>query len=440
MEKIIFDLNKHYGAFKPLNATNGAPILKRHALDMVTSNYRSYKNARIPYSRNHDANLSGSVYGGYYSHDISGIFPNFDADETDPANYIFENTDECILCTLETDTKTFYRLGQSIENQIRKIHVFPPKDYLKWAKICERIIRHYTEGWANGFNLDMPYWEIWNEPDNRSTEPDKTKIPTWAGTKEQFFDFYEVSAKYLKDCFPNLKIGGPALAYDEEWAEEFLSEMQKREVPIDFFSWHGYNADPMVLIAKGERIRGLLDKYGYVNAESICNEWNYVQSFFGEDFNYSVKKIHGEKGASFIMTFISEAQKSSIDMLMYYDTRPGKFNGVFDYYDYSPLKGYYALMWYGKFYDLKHEVRAISQPKDIYTLCGVNNDGKVMAIVTHYSNDDQKPNVQVELDFGKKAEYDIYVVDKDTNGELVKTTSDLVLDMPVQSFALIVEK
>ena len=98
------------------------------------------------------------------------------------------------------------------------------------------------------------------------------------------------------------------------------------------------------------------------------------------------------------------------------------------------------MMWYGKFYDLKYEVRALSQPEDIHTLCGVGENGKLMAIVTHYSNDDQKPNVQVELDFGKKAKYDIFVVDKNTNGELVKTTDNLVLDLPVQSFVLIVEK
>lgn len=440
MEKITFDLSKKYSSFKIMNATNGGPMHKRHAKDQVCSNFKLYKEARIPYSRNHDACLSSSAYGGFYAHDVSGIFPNFDADENDPVNYIFENTDESILCTLEADTKTFFRLGQSIENQIKKVNIFPPKDYLKWAKICEHIIRHYTEGWANGFTLDMPYWEIWNEPDLRSEEVDYSKKPTWGGSKQQFFDFYAVSAKHLKSCFPNLKIGGPALAYDEKWADEFLCEMQKREVPIDFFSWHGYNADPIVLIDKGERIRAILDKYGYIHAESICNEWNYMQNFFGTEYVDSIKHIHGIKGATFVMSFISEAQKTSIDMLMYYDTRPSKFNGMFNYYDYAPLKGYYPMMWYGKFYDLNHEVRAISQPEDVYTLCGVGKDGKLMAVITHYSKNDAKENVQVELDFGKESQYDIYVLDKDVDGELVKTTSNLIFDMPVYTSILIIEK
>ena len=47
----------------------------------------------------------------------------------------------------------FYRLGTTIENshRIKTYHIYPPKDYQKWAKICEGIIRHYNEGWADGF-------------------------------------------------------------------------------------------------------------------------------------------------------------------------------------------------------------------------------------------------------------------------------------------------
>ena len=62
-------------------------------------------------------------------------------------------------------TKPFYRLGQSIEHQTKKYGIYPPKDFKKWAKICEHIIRHYNEGWANGYRMGIEYWEIWNEAD-----------------------------------------------------------------------------------------------------------------------------------------------------------------------------------------------------------------------------------------------------------------------------------
>ena len=105
MEALRFDLSRNDGKFKILNATNGGPWHKRHANDQYRSNFAEYKEARIPYSRNHDSNMC-SVYGGPYAHDISAIFPNFDADENDPNSYDFACTDENILCTLDAGTKT----------------------------------------------------------------------------------------------------------------------------------------------------------------------------------------------------------------------------------------------------------------------------------------------------------------------------------------------
>ena len=191
MESIKFNLSGNAGAFKIMNATNGGPWHKRHATDQFRSNFADYKAARIPYSRNHDSAATG-IYGGPYSHDITNIFPDFDADENDPASYDFPCTDESIFVTLDAGTETFFRLGQTIEHQIKKHGTLPPKDFHKWARICEHIIRHYNEGWADGFNLNIQYWEIWNEPDLDSD--DSTNKRTWGGTKAQFFDLYEIAA------------------------------------------------------------------------------------------------------------------------------------------------------------------------------------------------------------------------------------------------------
>ena len=436
MEKLIFDLNKVYGEFKPLNATNGGPYYKRHASDQLRSNFTAYKAARIPYSRNHDSNML-SIYGGPYSHDITAIFPRFEKDENDPKSYDFACTDESILSTLEAGTKTFFRLGESIEHQIKKHATLPPSDFAKWARIAEHVIRHYTEGWADGFTHDMPYWEIWNEPD--MNKDDDTNKMTWGGTKAQFFDFYEIAAKHLKPLFPHLKIGGPALGFDLEWAEDFLSEIQKRAVPIDFFSWHMYERTPEHLMKHSLKVRALLDKYGYENAESIFNEWNYVRGWT-EDFVYSIESIHGVKGAAFMMATISEAQKHPIDMMMYYDTRLSVFNGAFDYYTLRPLKGYYPLKWFGELYGYGSEVRAINKIDNVYSVCGVDSSGKVMAIVTHYSEDDSTPDISLSVDFGRHGEYDVYLLDNEHDGKLVASTGDLTFDLSVHSVVMIKER
>ena len=183
----------------------------------------------------------------------------------------------------------------------------------------------------------------------------------------------------------------------------------------------------------------MLVKTGYEKAESILNEWNYVKSW-GEDFVQSVLTIQGNKGAAFVMSCISEMQKcDAVDMLMYYDTRPSIYCGAFDFYTYKPRKGYYPLMWYGKFYDMESEVRCEDAPENIYTLCGIDEKGKVLCVVTNYSDDDASPAKDIKIDFGKEGKYEIYVVDDEKDGELVEVTERLEFTIKKHSFMLIKE-
>lgn len=435
MARIKFDLTKIKEKIKLLNATNGGPWHKRHANDQARSNFELYRDARIPYSRNHDSALV-YTYGAPYCHDITKIFVNFDADENDPEAYDFACTDESILTTLEAGTKTFFRLGESIEHQVKKHATIPPKDFHKWARICEHVIMHYNGDFAGGLGLGIEYFEIWNEPD---LDPDESQNKrTWGGTEAEFFDFYEIAAKYLKSKFPNLKIGGPALAGDEEWADRFLGEMRRRGVPMDFFSWHVYTAYPEEVVNKARRIKALLEKHGYADAESILNEWNYVRGW-EEDFKYSIMAIHGAKGAAFVMATISLcAECDEVDMLMYYDTRESPFCGAFDYYTYDALKGYYPLMWYGKFYDMQGYVFADNLPNDIYALCGVDKSGNPMAVITYYTEcDEGAPQKEISVDFGTADAFDIRLVDDNHDGEVIGRSACPGVTLKPNSFILL---
>ena len=135
--------------------------------------------AGIPYSRLHD--VGGGFGDGKYV-DVPNIFRNFDADENDPANYDFTFTDLLLNQLVKANVEPYYRLGVTIENaaHIKSYWIDSPKDYAKWARICEHIIRHYTEGWANGFHYKITYWEIWNEADGRAKQ-------MWTGTREELY-------------------------------------------------------------------------------------------------------------------------------------------------------------------------------------------------------------------------------------------------------------
>ena len=437
MSSLKFDLTDKTHRFKVLNAVNGGPLHRSHSADDKRSNFEDYKALRIPYNRTHDANHHG-IYGGPYAYDISVVFPNFDADPYDPASYDFACTDEAVKVSMEAGTKVFYRLGESIEHTIVKHVAHPPMDFKKWAVICEHIIRHYTEGWANGFEYDMKYWEIWNEPDLREEKPNDR--PNWTGTRSQFFDLYEITAKHLKQCFPHLKIGGPAVSSRMYWMEDFLYVMRQRNVPIDFISWHSYCKEPKRMLEKSATVTELLHKYQYDNAERILNEWNYIRGWKDEDFTYSLKAIHGMKEASFIMACMCAVQNTDyVDMLMYYDFMPSIWNGAFDYYTFKRLKAYYTFLWCGMFQDMKYAINAENNVDNLYSLCGVNEEGKSLTVITYYSDDDTLENQQISIDFGREGKYEIYLLDEEHDGDFVKVTDNLEFDIKLHSLILIKE-
>ena len=193
------------------------------------------------------------------------------------------------------------------------------------------------------------------------------------------------------------------------------------------------------MLDKAQAIKDLLIKYGYAHAETILNEWNYVKGWTDE-FIYTIKAIHSMKGAAFVMACICSAQKSdTIDMLMYYDTRPSVFNGMFDYYTYEKLKGYYSLYWYGMFYDMKSEIPAENSIENVYSLCGVDENGKVLSVVTYYTDDDEAADKSIHLDFGRPGSFEAYLVDETHSGELVATTDDLTFTLTRHSMLLIKE-
>ena len=92
------------------------------------------------------------------------------------------------------------------------------------------------------------------------------------------------------------------------------------------------------------------------------------------------------------------------------------------------------------FYDCVKEVRCSASIPGIYTLCGVDKNGKRMAVITHYSNNDGTRAQDVALDLGAPGEYDLYRLDETTDGQFVKTVSDLSFSLPIYTSLLIKEK
>ena len=60
------------------------------------------------------------------------------------------------------------------------------------------------------------------------------------------------------------------------FAVRFLAMCRKDKVPLNFFSWHCYTADPTELGTRSRAIRQLLDSHGFTETESHLNEWNHL--------------------------------------------------------------------------------------------------------------------------------------------------------------------
>ena len=396
---------------KPLHGVNSGPCTK-----VFTFNAKPlFREAGFPYVRLHDIEYP---YGSGEFVDIHCIFPNFDADETKEGSYNFALTDEYLKACIEVGSKPFFRLGASIEHAPVKRHIFPPKDYEKWARICEHIILHYTEGWANGFCWDIQYWEIWNEAD--SCAFGSTNM--WCGTPEQFFEFYCVSATYLKKRFPHLKLGGCAFTGGyNRFIKAFFEYITARpeRIPLDFYSWHYYTTDVKRMLEESEKVDNVLQKYGYSDAESICNEWNYMNDWKEQYKSYPFVKTH--VGAAFCASMLSAFQsKTNILAAAYFHAEvTTEWSGLFDIDKMSigtikstvaPRKPFYAFKAFNELYKMGNEKRAECDCDSIY-VTAASNDTSMGIIVTNYNNED----TEIELNlFGlPEGEIEIRIVDEE---------------------------
>ena len=327
----------------PLNGVNGGPVsfnFRRDAREL-------FREAHIPYCRLHD--IEGPLGGGKFV-DVRNVFPLWELDEDDPASYDFTFTDEYLRAIRDSGAEPFYRLGETIDHGYLKAHVRPPKDPRKWAKICLNIVRHYNEGWANGFHYGITYWEIWNEPENP---------PMWTGTKEEYFALYRETANLLKREFPALKVGGYAscgvyAAFNENatdfyrsfitWFDDFLAFVKApgTRAPLDFFSWHIYSSDPEEVVRHARYCREKLDAAGFGETESILDEWNYS----GKD---KFERMRDMTGASFVSDVLCRlAAAKSVDAACYYDAQPhAAYGGLFIRNTVEPSRAYYALKAFG---------------------------------------------------------------------------------------------
>ena len=444
MEKstVRIDFSKTVGSVKPVNGVGQPPMIDQLA-DYPMFKYLS--DAGIPYSRLHD--VGGWLGGGLYV-DIPNLFPDFDADENLPENYCFAYTDSLLKALKRHDVEPFFRLGVTIENfvyypdRFPPKRILPPKDFAKWARICEHVILHYNEGWANGLHLGIKYWEIWNEPEN---SPDEKLNPMFMAPFSEYIRFYGVAATYLKKQFPELKIGGyascgfyagaasapiggancsPRMEHFIICAKEFLAAVRDEKWPLDYFSFHSYSA-PKEAMEQVVYADNLLNSYGFTadKCERIFNEW----------LPYAAHENVGTAfQASAIAAELIGLQKSSCSIACIYDARcnVGSYSPLFNPMTYKPHKAYYAFTAFNELRKLGNAIDTSSNDPAIWAVAAKDSDGSNAAVmIANYSDQ----SIPLALDIQGYKAIDCIITDDNRTAENAPIPSE----MPRYSFALV---
>lgn len=421
---------------KPIHGVNGGPfVIVDHASDLT----QYHKEAGFPHTRLHDCNWPHPDVV-----DVPAIFPNFHADVNDPRNYHFKKTDDYLAPIIKNQSKIIYRLGVSIEHRTT-YHNAPPEDYEKWAAICANIIRHYNEGWADGFFWNIEYWEIWNEF-NLSR--------MWTGTAQEYYRLYEISAKHLKNEFPNIKIGGPAAAgVREKEIRPFLQYCKDKNIPLDFFSWHRYADNPDDIYQDALYAREILDEFGFHKTENHCNEWHYITSWaklgttFGTNLVADYTSVRKEfantvdmDGALFSINVLKGFQTARVDVANFYSADISPWS-MFDPYS-NPSKVYYTFKAFNQLaFSNRMNVSSNKEDPDIKMLAGQSNAEDEIKILVWNSAESGK---QIKLSFSHRQEKSItgfrkQIIDKENNlSEIQHGDQDLLsIYVPGQSIILL---
>ena len=367
-------------SIRKLNGGNLAPYI---ANENAGWNIRkSFKELNLAFARLHDAPLGNP---GCRLVDISHIFPLPHLDENDRRNYDFSYTDDYITnCITDADTPIFYRLGESIDHSVKKYKIDPPADVDKWINICSNIIRHYTEGLWDGFNYNIEYWEIWNEPDCKD-------FKMWRGTLEQFNAFYAKVATELKKRFPHLKFGGPAHCGFKDLNVDFVKYCATHHAPMDFYSYHCYAPDPFGWIQETPAlVRKLLDENGYTGTEIHLNEWHYFPAEWARLRNDPHYKDHmyndemkGLDSAAFLTTVMALWQDTPLDYGAYYTCIGGGW-GCYKTGGNAKTPSWYGLKAYGEIVRYPHRTVSTSSIREVTVLSGENDCGSKALLLSAF--------------------------------------------------------
>ena len=130
-----------------------------------------------------------------------------------------------------------------------KGNISQPKDMILWTDLVKSLILHCMNRYGKA-EVSSWYFEVWNEPDYENV--------FWAGSKEDYFQFYRATALSIRSILAEAKVGGPAITnvqYRQNgWMADFSKYCSENQVPISFVSFHIYCDESSTYSELGDKI------------------------------------------------------------------------------------------------------------------------------------------------------------------------------------------
>jgi hypothetical protein len=395
--------------------------------------------------------------------DYYHVFPLAHLDAKDPRNYVFGPTDYLLRRTREeTGLDVFFRLGASIEHSGPKVHfnTLIPEDFDKVAEVFAATIRHYNRGWADGYEWDVRYWEVWNEPDgvnNMWCLPDgdrgegdtaEARVADQDAREkkrlELFARFFATCLRRIKGEFGDtVKVGGPALCSwrkgkpgrigTGEYFRRILEVCRESGAAPDFISWHYYGNSPDAMLASVDRARKICDDAGFPKCELVVDEWHYLNVPWEQLRSVDPKvrarvwkgpaSHNGIDSSCFNLTLLSRFQTSKLDQAYYYGC---SHTGSWGYRSESgeKYKVYYGLKLFGELVRGYPVMCASGGADGVAVLAAKSADGARRALlVSDYRSGAREISVDV-AGVAADAECEVSVHDAESDLDAVRLRLD----------------
>ena len=302
-----------------------------------------------------------------YAIDVSRIFANAGADPNDASNYDFSITDKYLEAAHLAGARVVYRLGESVD-LFGSVGTANDWDIETLTRVCVNIVKHYNDGWANGYYYGIDRFEILSLEKNLQNDE-----------LQERFEKYRHIADAIKFYDEELKVGGMSFDGFDGEVRDFLRFCKKKHTPLDFVTVDCFCGDPRETYNKASILERYVRTLGFDGVEIIIGKWSFAdQAVLGEASLNKILSGNGEKhsslrkelfrsqktvkGAAFAAAFMLEmAHVNCVSLCCLYDAQPmlSPFCAIADRFG-DPEKPFYVFKTYGELYRAKNAV-----------LCGV---------------------------------------------------------------------